>query len=652
MKKITTLIISLALILSLLATGCSSGNAAGSAESAEAAEAAEATEAAEAEAGEAAGAETGEYVLAEHLQGEVEAPELGEVIYSDEYMEAQAATCYLFSSLYSIEFPVVFFAGLEDVPYASLIDLVDLLNRFPMMVEGTASSYELTWDLENQIANILKNNGCEVKFSWDDGSWVAISDIDTLAVSRDIGGGLVHVGGVQEDGESVNYLKHMTSDENHTKSGSALISDLEEDYGIQMFYVMDDLYIPIGLFSDLFLGNSYKLLYNGQALFLINGVPNDTTLDENGNTLYDIYYSAEPSERSETLSAYTYSELCFIMDLIYGLSDQHSITSFDEYFISTGLADALKSTDPQVFDMAIGELVYNYLADVHSTYTASSAFAGADYTEPDDIVHDSGCRVASVYEFDNSLQMKREAAGLSEDGLILNGYEEVGDTAYITFDSFEASSGVDYYGLVKDGEIDLDALSEIYMSDTLGLVIYANAMINRENSPIANVVIDLLCNGGGEIDAAAYIGAWILGDFELNIKNKKTSAEYTNIYQADVDLDGEITEADSLDTDKLNVYCLISPSSFSCGNLIPSVFKSSKKVTLIGQKSGGGACAIYPVATADGTLFNTSSSNEFCIFMNGSYYSVDEGIDPDIYIKHLEKLFDREWLTEYLAGVN
>ena len=63
-------------------------------------------------------------------------------------------------------------------------------------------------------------------------------------------------------------------------------------------------------------------------------------------------------------------------------------------------------------------------------------------------------------------------------------------------------------------------------------------------------------------------------------------------------------------------------------------------------------CAIYQVAAADGTLFDTSSSNEFCIFMNGSYYSVDEGVSPDIYIKHLEKLFDREWLTEYLAEIN
>ena len=57
-----------------------------------------------------------------------------------------------------------------------------------------------------------------------------------------------------------------------------------------------------------------------------------------------------------------------------------------------------------------------------------------------------------------------------------------------------------------------------------------------------------------------------------------------------------------------NLYCLISPVSFSCGNLVPAGLKSSQKVTLIGRTSGGGSCSVQPMTTAYGTVFQISSA--------------------------------------------
>ena len=51
-------------------------------------------------------------------------------------------------------------------------------------------------------------------------------------------------------------------------------------------------------------------------------------------------------------------------------------------------------------------------------------------------------------------------------------YEEVGNTAYVTFDSFEINN-YDYYG---ETEHDPDA-------DTIEMVIYAHRQITREGSP-------------------------------------------------------------------------------------------------------------------------------------------------------------------------
>ena len=61
----------------------------------------------------------------------------------------------------------------------------------------------------------------------------------------------------------------------------------------------------------------------------------------------------------------------------------------------------------------------------------------------------------------------------------------------------------------------------------------------------------------------------------------------TSSFKADTNLDGKFNKKDALYGKGLRLYCLISPCSFSCGNLVPSVFKQSDKVTLIGKTSGG-----------------------------------------------------------------
>ena len=59
--------------------------------------------------------------------------------------------------------------------------------------------------------------------------------------------------------------------------------------------------------------------------------------------------------------------------------------------------------------------------------------------------------------------------------------------------------------------------------------------------------------------------------------------------------------SDTLAGRGLNLYCLISPNSFSCANLVPWAFKEDGSVTLLGKVSGGGSCLVRPKTTAWGT---------------------------------------------------
>ena len=124
--------------------------------------------------------------------------------------------------------------------------------------------------------------------------------------------------------------------------------------------------------------------------------------------------------------------------------------------------------------------------------------------------------------------------------------------------------------------------------------------------------------------------------------------------QADVffetdDFNHSFDEKDTV-ADK-NLYCLISPVSFSCGNLVPAALKSSQKVTLLGKTSGGGSCVVLPLTTAYGTFFRISGPSRLAFTKNGSFYDIDQGAEPDFTLTFPETFYDREALTDYINSL-
>ena len=222
------------------------------------------------------------------------------------------------------------------------------------------------------------------------------------------------------------------------------------------------------------------------------------------------------------------------------------------------------------------------------------------------------------------------------------GYEEVGNTAYISFDSFDMNTDdPDVYYRAED-VADLP-------DDTVGLIMKAHAMINREDSPIENIVLDLSANGGGATDAAVFTIAWFLGEAAIGMNDTMTGAMCSTTYRGDTNRDRQFDESDAV-TDK-NLFCLISPFSFSGGNLVPCMLKESGKVTLLGRTSGGGACVVQPVSSAWGTSFAISGPRRMSFLKNGAFYDVDRGADPDFVLPTPAQYYDRAALTDYLNSI-
>ena len=83
----------------------------------------------------------------------------------------------------------------------------------------------------------------------------------------------------------------------------------------------------------------------------------------------------------------------------------------------------------------------------------------------------------------------------------------------------------------------------------------------------------------------------------------------------------------------------------------PAALKSSEKVTLLGRTSGGGSCVVQPATTAYGTVFQFSAAQRMSFLKNGSFYDIDQGVEPDYYIANVDNYYNRAALTDFINGL-
>ncbi|MDL2237944.1 hypothetical protein LJC56_08980 [Christensenellaceae bacterium OttesenSCG-928-K19] len=535
-------------------------------------------------------------------------------------LTSETLPIYFFQESEKDEVQLYYLDGQMDIPYIS-IDSVEQMLKDVCADVLQDIEYNITGENKDGVMLLKRENGSAVEIDFNENAVTyddfngffknsyAITGLDILSAT-----------GVDENGDAQYFSR---SDASFQRQGLPIIVDLE-NHDIETLYEDEMGYIPLQTFSDLFIAPlGASLLYNGQMVAMVAGDLGD--LDE-------LYYSAPTGNRSKELAEFSYNELCLALEMNYGLKEAHNIESFNTLFLQTGLADKLMSEDPVEADQALYELCMGYFADMHSGLQKPSYYAGEDAD-----VSSANISASIIDSFKNRERYGQARSEFYPDGA--PAYEEVGNTAYVTFDSFLLPTAADYYETPATAEAE----------DTLGIIMYAHSQIMREDSPIDNVVIDLSNNGGGQADAAIYVISWFLGDCILNINDTLTEAQASTRYQIDANGDRIFDENDTVASK--NLYCVISPNSFSCGNLVPAAFKSSGTVTLLGENSGGGACVVQNLTTAAGSMLQVSGRSRISTLSNGSYYDVDQGVEPDYVITKMENFYDRDALTEYVNSL-
>ena len=421
----------------------------------------------------------------------------------------------------------------------------------------------------------------------------------------------------------------QVEESSYSRYGTEVVFDMAK-YGINLIATDGMCYVPMQSVSDLLtsLQCYVSFYYNGYGVFI-----NEYGSASEKKLMKKYYKTGVGDEkRSKELAEFNYRELCVVLDSCYGLKEQHGITGFDEFFMDTGLKERLLSEDITESSKAIYDLVYLYLSDGHSSYVGNSWRIGRDAETQGGVGKSFKDLMISYMDF---TQARGE---VYPDGT--PGYEEIGNTAYITFDQFHTMpSDADYYKTPPTLET----------TDTVGICLYAFSQIKREGSPIENVVLDMSTNLGGDSTTASFVLSMFLGEASICLEDTLTGAYMNEAFCCDANLDRKFDENDSLQGYRL--FCLTSPFSFSCGNLVPSVLQASEKVKIIGMKSGGGACIVMPLSTADGTRFDISGNRRLGYMKNGAVYNIDQGVNPDYPISVKERFYDRKSLTDYINSI-
>ncbi len=527
------------------------------------------------------------------------------------YESFRSAKAWIASS-YSVPLTLYTMKGIsKDIPY---VDFQKTYNTMFALLGMSfdpydQGSYKLNANVNGDIINMQNSHG-SISFDTKEDTMTVYKVNKFMLLTAKDKDNLIIANGLETN--------FVCIDEEKTQSISPDTSVTFElgNYDIDIMHEGKTLYMPAATFNDLFMAiNGLSLVYNGVDYYFSNTF-NDNPSGIGADDLELKYYEESTwrgKQRSQELATFTYNELCLALDNLYGLKDYRNIESFDSLFTSAGWKTGLLSTNPDTYERTMIDFVSSYLCEGHTNYTKISSFNyGNDYTEANAEAHNQNDRYAALRDAKAELTESREAAGY-EPGLTL-----CDNVAIIRFDQF-----------VKAGQntsgINTEFYSYSYLHEADTYLFFKKAFNDiKKNSQIDKVIIDITCNGGGMMDALPWLEAFMSDDPFLTIRSSLTGQVTDTHYKVDLNQDGVYDENDTY-KGQYDFYLLTSSFSFSCGNALPTVVKKGQMATIIGEKSGGGACAVGALSTASGTVLRLSSTMQMGMLNDQNQFVINEG---------------------------
>ena len=414
-------------------------------------------------------------------------------------------------------------------------------------------------------------------------------------------------------------------------------------YGIDIREDAGDVYFPFATISDLYIDGYMHLAdFNGQTVMV---APNGAYSLNDGYPDFLITPLLKDTRTADMVD-YAYKNLCFTLTHFFGYPGRSLLEkSMKEKGLDQALQDYGKA-GTMTRDLLKSKDMYDYFSG-SATLGCLLNDGGHTYTDltvinPIDTLTSFAQKLkpilaAKAEEFlgycpeylpikkkrDDNNALRKQLNELREEKIGKDvRYTKVGNTAYCLFDSYlcDDSGWRKYY----KGEGPKPTVEQ-YPDDCL--VILIDAIEKAQNDPeVKNFIIDTSTNGGGSTDVVIFLASLIYDKPDMYYENTLTGQKKKSSFDVDRNLDGKFDEKDKDVKLKMNIGVMISPCSFSCGNLLPALLKDYG-ICLLGKQSGGGSCIVLYNPSADGFGYRYSSHRTRFTNLKGE--NIDAGVKPD-----------------------
>ena len=497
----------------------------------------------------------------------------------------------------------------EDLPEVPYMSVTDFYNRF--YLAGTDLSEGMSFTRDGGVYTLT--NFCGDKAVFDVNNDTVVMDNVDRFIKPAHDHLLRESDGYDPD---IPFAKtsHSIEPEMATPKAIALAN-----YDIDLRGDDTGVYAPLPTLSDIFAGaTGYYVSYVGGKIYIndFQGSFQDYSAMEDDPD----YLPAVKADRSEALARYIYNELCLNIDLWYGKPGQEFIHenlmngSFDDVLSRKypEIKEMLLATDFLTFYKGLNHVYNGLLFDGGHTGIAATAVMMDNMELTKQLTReilelDYG---RSCYEF-NIGKNERKAQCEEASEALYNGdyYAEQGDTAIIHFDHFIVDNdgwkafyaGTGERPLVTKDDEDNDTW------ESIGTVL-SGLERAAQNQEIRNIIIDVSCNGGGS-DTALLAIEWLLTGIGYVRDKDALNAQFdTKSLLFDMNFDGVFDDSDVSPYTGYNFGVLTSKYSFSCGNNFPW-FMHEHGAMILGEQSGGGACAIRLSSVGGMDMRNSAASS-------------------------------------------
>jgi len=509
----------------------------------------------------------------------------------------------------------------EDMPHVAYIAVADfqkmLLPSTTIQVSKMAASQYALTSSDGQKAVV---NTADETMTFDD-------YLEFVAL------GVTKGKGIENEDEEL-YVRDLSQ---KNTPATAMVSFNLKKYGIDLRGDGQMVYVPLTTLSDMYshvFGN--HVIFNGEKIMLANFEKKPADIDA---AFFKKPY--ETVERPADLAAYSYGEMCFVIDHFHGKPGRNAIdqtiqekgldmalnetvrkllksTKMNEYifgleYLGTMLADGSHTTiSPIINSILIGAYDQNAIVALSTKFLVEFE---------DDYELEYFTVVKNIQRTDGSdMSAKKRKELLKTDT-----YAKVGNTMYCIFDDFGPADSEGWTAFYKG-----TGPKPTYNPEFKGDITIVTEALDKAaaDSEVKNFVLDLSCNNGGDLSVLVSITNLLAGKSSVSYENVLTKQRGVIDFEVDGNFDHVFDDKDKAPRyPQLNIAILTSRLAYSCGNLLPSQMKDYGYL-IIGEKSGGGSCSIQRMSTAEGLCYQISSAR--MRLLNEAGENIDKGVEPHI----------------------